>query len=217
MKEPLVIPWLDWEDPNPMPMRLPKAAIDAAAKRRGGVRPAPRDWRCIGKVDLQTRLDATIDARFAPEGNVRGVEVLEVTWADTLRDDARLRAVVAWLAAAMPLNPLLVCFFHVLPDCVDTRLAIAVPGRGVAFGKIWSHCGIIDFIPECRKNVAPNAITALAWANALFDAVTGDAETAALRKRLAEAEAKWRRAKTAEDKVRLRAEVLRLQSQVDDR
>lgn len=170
MDEPLLIAWLGAMDANPAPVRLPKKALAEAAERRGETL-AEADEAPIRRVVCQTRLDATIDAQFAAEGAIRGVEVVEVAWEASLRDTAQIRRVAEWLGAALRLNPVAVAFIHALDYGLDLRPAMIVPGRGVAVGAITAHNGLIAPLPVFWGEPALRATTAFAWANAAFDAL----------------------------------------------
>ena len=169
MDEEAFIAWLGMADTNPMSVRLTKKALTEAVERRGGVALPEKDWFAIKGVTCLTRLDATVNEHFAPEGKVRGVDVVEVTWDDSLKDTAQIRRVAEWLGKALTLNPVAVAFVHLMDSCIDIRPVMIVPGRGVAVGAITSHVGIISSLPAFWSSAAQEAATALAWANAAFD------------------------------------------------
>lgn len=160
------IAWLGIADPQSAEVRLTKKALAEAVERRGGAALPEKDWFAIKGVTCLTRLDATVGERFAPEGKVRGVDVVEVAWADSLKDTAQIRRVAEWLGKALTLNPVAVAFVHLLDYSIDIRPAMIVPGRGVAVGAITSHCGIVSSLPAFWSNAAQQATTASAWANA---------------------------------------------------
>ena len=163
-----LIAWLGIVDPQAAEVRLTKRALAEAVERRGGAALPEKDWPVIRGVTCLTRLDATVGERFAPEGKVRGVDVVEVAWADSLKDTAQIRRVAEWLGKALTLNPVAVAFVHLMDYCSDIRPAMIVPGRGVAVGAITSHCGIVSSLPAFWSNAAQEATTALAWAKAAF-------------------------------------------------
>ena len=163
------IAWLGIVDPQTAPVRLTKKALAEAVERRGGVPLPEKDAYAIRDVTCLTRLDATVGEYFAAEGKVRGVDVVEVAWGDTLKDTAQIRHVAAWLGAALTLNPVAVAFVHLMDYSIDIRPAMIVPGRGVAIGAITSHPGIISSLSAFWSNAAQEVKTALAWANAAFD------------------------------------------------
>ena len=165
------IAWLGIADPQPAEIRLTKKALAEAVARRGGVALPEKDWLAIKGVTCLTRLDATVDEHFAAEGKVRGVDVVEVAWDNTLKDTAQIRRVAEWLGKALTLNPVAVAFVRTLNYSIDIRPAMIVPGRGVAIGAITSHCGIISMLSVFWSNAAQQAETALAWANVAFDAL----------------------------------------------
>lgn len=164
-----LIAWLGIMDPQSAEVRLTKKALAEAVERRGGAALPEKDWPVIRGVTCLTRLDATVGERFAPEGKVRGVDVVEVAWGDSLKDTAQIRRVAAWLGKALTLNPVAVAFVHLLDYSIDIRPAMIVPGGDVAVGAITSHCGIISPLPAFWSSAAQEATTALAWAKAAFD------------------------------------------------
>ena len=190
------IAWIGLSDANPAAVRLTKKAVAEAAARRGAEPLPEEDWSLIEGIVCQTRLDSTIDAHFAAEGKVRGVEVVEVRWREPPRETARLRRVAAWLGAAMPLNPLAIAFIHEAGRVTDLRPAMAVPGRGVAVGGSASHHGAVAFLPAFWTPPAFDAPTALAWANAAFDALAIEERLAAIEAELATLDAQRTRGKT---------------------
>ena len=161
-----LIAWLGIMDPQSAEVRLTKKALAEAVERRGGAALPEKDAHAIRGVTCLTRLDATVDEHFAPEGKVRGVDVVEVAWADSLKDTAQIRRVAEWLGKALTLNPMAVAFVHLMDYCSDIRPAMIVPGRGVAVGAITSHCGIVSPLPAFWSNAAQSAKTASAWADA---------------------------------------------------
>ena len=164
-----LIAWLGIVDPQSAEVRLTKKALAEAVERRGGAALPEKDWFAIKGVTCLTRLDATVDEHFAPEGKVRGVDVVEVAWADSLKDTAQIRRVAEWLGKALTLNPVAVAFVHLMDYCIDIRPAVIVPGGGVAVGAITSHYGIVSTLPAFWSNAVQQATTASAWANAAFD------------------------------------------------
>lgn len=164
-----LIAWLGIVDSQAAEVRLTKKALAEAVERRGGAALPEKDWPVIRGVTCLTRLDATVDEHFAPEGKVRGVDVVEVAWDDSLKDTAQIRRVAEWLGKALTLNPVAVAFVHLMDYSIDIRPAMIVPGRGVAVGAITSHCGIVSSLPAFWSNAAQEATTALAWAKAAFD------------------------------------------------
>lgn len=163
------IAWLGIADPQAAEVRLTKRALAEAVERRGGAALPEKDWPVIRGVTCLTRLDATVDEHFAPEGKVRGVDVVEVAWDDSLKDTAQIRRVAEWLGKALTLSPVVVAFVHLMDYCIDIRPAMIVPGGDVAVGAITSHYGIISSLPAFWSNAAQEATTALAWAKAAFD------------------------------------------------
>lgn len=202
--------WLGLVDANPAPIRLAKKDLAEAAERRGGAPLAERDARPIRGVTCPTRLDATIDARFAAEGRVRGVDVLEVVWCDSLKDTAQIRRVAAWLGKALALNPVAVAFFHVLDFCIDVRPAMIVPGRGVAVGAITSHNGIIDTLPAFWSGAALAATTAQAWADAAFDNLRAEERLEAIKQEMATLNDRRARARTDAERMEIHRDLKRL-------
>lgn len=162
------IAWLGIVDPQSAEVRLTKKALAEAVERRGGAALSEKDAYAIRGVTCLTRLDTTVDEHFAPEGKVRGVDVVEVEWSDTLKDTAQIRRVAEWLGKALTLNPVAVAFVHLMDYCSDIRPAMIVPGRGVAVGAITSHDGIVSTLPAFWSNAVQQATTASAWANAAF-------------------------------------------------
>ena len=163
------IAWLGIADPQSAEVRLTKKALAEAVERRGGVALLEKDWFAIKGVTCLTRLDATVNEHFAPEGKVRGVDVVEVAWDETLRGTAQIRRVAEWLGKALTLNPVAVAFVHLMDYCIDIRPAMIVPGCDVAVGAITSHYGIVSSIPAFWSSAAQQAATASAWAKAAFD------------------------------------------------
>lgn len=163
------IAWLGIVDPQTAEVRLTKKALTEAVERRGGALLPEKDRLAIQGVTCLTRLDATVDEHFAPEGKVRGVDVVEVAWDDSLKDTAQIRRVAEWLGKALTLSPVAVAFVHLMDYCIDIRPAMIVPGGDVAVGAITSHYGIISSLPAFWSNAAQEATTALAWAKAAFD------------------------------------------------
>lgn len=161
-----LIAWLGIMDPQSAEVRLTKKALAEAVERRGGAALPEKDWFAIKGVTCLTRLDATVDEHFAPEGKVRGVDVVEVAWSDSLKDMAQIRRVAEWLGKALTLNPVAVAFVHLMDYSIDIRPAMIVSGRGVAVGAITSHCGIVSPLPAFWSNAAQSAKTASAWADA---------------------------------------------------
>lgn len=161
-----LIAWLGIMDPQSAEVRLTKKALAEAVERRGGAALPEKDAHAIRGVTCLTRLDATVDEHFAPEGKVRGVDVVEVAWADSLKDTAQIRRVAEWLGKALTLNPVAVAFVHLMDYCSDIRPAMIVPGRGVVVGAITSHCGIVSPLPAFWSNAAQSAKTTSAWADA---------------------------------------------------
>lgn len=164
-----LIAWLGIVDPQAAEVRLTKKALAEAVERRGGAALPEKDWFAIKGVTCLTRLDSTVDEHFAPEGKVRGVDVVEVAWSDSLKDTAQVRRVAEWLGKALTLNPVAVAFVHLMDYSIDIRPAMIVPGGDVAVGAITSHYGIISSLPAFWSNAAQEATTALAWAKAAFD------------------------------------------------
>lgn len=164
-----LIAWLGIVDSQAAEVRLTKKALAEAVERRGGAALPEKDWPVIRGVTCLTRLDATVDEHFAPEGKVRGVDVVEVAWDDSLKDTAQIRRVAEWLGKALTLSPVVVAFVHLMDYCIDIRPAMIVPGGDVAVGAITSHYGIISSLPAFWSNAAQEATTALAWAKAAFD------------------------------------------------
>ena len=164
-----LIAWLGIMDPQSAEVRLTKKALAEAVERRGGAALPEKDRLAIQGVTCLTRLDATVDEHFAPEGKVRGVDVVEVAWDNTLKDTAQIRRVAEWLGKALTLNPVAVAFVRTLNYSIDIRPAMIVPGGDVAVGAITSHYGIISSLPAFWSNAAQEATTALAWAKAAFD------------------------------------------------
>ena len=162
------IAWLGIADPQSAEVRLTKKALAEAVERRGGVALPEKDWFAIKGVTCLTRLDSTVDEHFAPEGKVRGVDVVEVAWSDSLKDTAQVRRVAEWLGKALTLNPVAVAFVHLMDYSIDIRPAMIVPGGGVAVGAITSHCGIVSTLPAFWSGAAQRATTAAAWADAAF-------------------------------------------------
>lgn len=202
--------WLGLVDANPAPIRLAKKDLAEAAERRGGADLAEKEARPIRGVVCRTRLDATIDARFAAEGRVRGVDVVEVRWADSLKDTAQIRRVAEWLGKALTLNPVAVAFFHVLDFCVDVRPAMIVPGRGVAVGAITSHNGIIDTLPAFWSDAALAATTAQAWADAAFDSLRAEERLEAIKQEMATLNDRRARARTDAERMAIHRDLKRL-------
>ena len=163
------IAWLGIADPQSAEVRLTKKALTEAVERRGGALLPEKDRLAIQGVTCLTRLDATVDEHFAAEGKVRGVDVVEVAWDDSLKDTAQIRRVAEWLGKALTLSPVAVAFVHLMDYCIDIRPAMIVPGGDVAVGAITSHYGIISSLPAFWSNAAQEATTALAWAKAAFD------------------------------------------------
>ena len=161
-----LIAWLGIVDPQAAEVRLTKRALAEAVERRGGAALPEKDWPVIRGVTCLTRLDATVGERFAPEGKVRGVDVVEVAWGDSLKDTAQIRRVAEWLGKALTLNPVAVAFVHLMDYCSDIRPAMIVPGGDVAVGAITSHCGIVSAIPAFWSSAAQEVKTASAWADA---------------------------------------------------
>lgn len=181
-----LIAWLGIMDPQSAEVRLTKKALAEAVERRGGAALPEKDAHAIRGVTCLTRLDATVDEHFAPEGKVRGVDVVEVAWADSLKDTAQIRRVAEWLGKALTLNPVAVAFVHLMDYCIDIRPAMIVPGRGVAVGAITSHCGIVSSLPAFWSNAAQQATTASAWANAAFESLKIEERIEAIEQEIAE-------------------------------
>ena len=181
-----LIAWLGIVDPQAAEVRLTKRALAEAVERRGGAALPEKDWPVIRGVTCLTRLDATVGERFAPEGKVRGVDVVEVAWGDSLKDTAQIRRVAAWLGKALTLNPVAVAFVHLLDYSIDIRPAMIVPGGDVAVGAITSHCGIISPLPAFWSSAAQQATTASAWAKAAFESLKIEERIEAIEQEIAE-------------------------------
>lgn len=220
MAEPLSLPLLGLEDPAPAPVRLTQKAVRAAAERRG-VPCAAKDWAPVRAIVCQTRLDAFLDPRFAPEGACRGIDAVEVTWAGPLRDDAPLRAVALALDAALRLDRTLVCFLATAPHsgrgvvapCRETRLAVPREGE-VILDEVWSHGNALSALPIFDDPALRAAQGIDAWHAALFDALRRrarrprlEATLASLRRQLAKS-ADWQEATRLRERLKaLKAEL----------
>ena len=198
-----LIAWLGIMDPQSAEVRLTKKALAEAVERRGGAALPEKDARAIRGVTCLTRLDATVGERFAPEGKVRGVDVVEVAWADSLKDTAQIRRVAEWLGKALTLNPVAVAFVHLMDYCSDIRPAMIVPGRGVAVGAITSHCGIVSTLPAFWSNAAQEATTALAWAKAAFAYLKIEERIEEIDQEIAELNKQRDRARTDAERMEL--------------
>lgn len=213
MADPLRIDWLGVEDPAPAPIRLTQKAVRAAAESRG-VPCAERDWAPVRGIVCQTRLDATLDPRFAPEGSCRGIDAVEVRWAETLRDEAPLRAVALALDAALRLDRLVVCFLHALPQCLDTRLAVPLHGD-VALDRIYSHCGIVSCLPCFQEERLQAAASFSQWHDTLFDFLKNDADRLRLECEYDRLQAAMRRERDFAQKNALRKRLLEVKAALD--
>ena len=198
-----LIAWLGIVDPQSAEVRLTKKALAEAVERRGGAALPEKDARAIRGVTCLTRLDATVGERFAPEGKVRGVDVVEVAWADSLKDTAQFRRVAEWLGKALTLNPVAVAFVHLMDYCIDIRPAMIVPGRGVAVGAITSHCGIVSSLPAFWSNAAQQATTASAWANAALAYLQIEERIEAIDQEIAELNRQRDRARTDAERMEI--------------
>ena len=197
------IGWLGLEDANPAPVRLTKKALAEAVERRGGAALPEKDARAIRGVTCLTRLDATVDEHFAPEGKVRGVDVVEVAWDDSLKDTAQIRRVAEWLDKSLTLSPVAGALVHLMDYCIDIRPAMIVPGRGVAVGAITSHCGIVSSLPAFWSNAAQQATTASAWANAALAYLQIEERIEAIDQEIAELNRQRDRARTDAERMEI--------------
>ncbi len=214
MDKELYIPWLGMSDSHPASIRLPKHALKRAAEQRGA--PAPESaWMNVRSVTCLTRLDATLDARFQPEGSCRGIDVLEVKWSDTLRDEKALSAIALALDAAIPLDRTFVCFIHVTRDTVDTRLVVCREGK-VAFDKIWSHAGIMSYLPVFGDDALQKATSISSWHNALFSLLHTANERDRLQQQLNTLRGAMTREKDFGKKTELRAQLLATQQHLKE-
>lgn len=198
-----LIAWLGIMDPQSAEVRLTKKALAEAVERRGGAVLPEKDAHAIRGVTCLTRLDATVDEHFAPEGKVRGVDVVEVAWADSLKDTAQIRRVAEWLGKALTLNPVAVAFVHLLDYSIDIRPAMIVPGGDVAVGAITSHCGIVSPLPAFWSNAAQSATTASAWANAALAYLQIEERIEAIDQEIAELNRQRDRARTDAERMEI--------------
>lgn len=198
-----LIAWLGIMDPQSAEVRLTKRALAEAVERRGGAALPEKDARAIRGVTCLTRLDATVGERFAPEGKVRGVDVVEVAWADSLKDTAQIRRVAEWLGKALTLNPVAVAFVHLMDYSIDIRPAMIVPGGDVAVGAITSHCGIVSSLPAFWSSAAQQATTALAWANAALAYLQIEERIEAIDQEIAELNRQRDRARTDAERMEI--------------
>ena len=209
-----LIAWLGIVDPQSAEVRLTKKALAEAVERRGGAALPEKDAHAIRGVTCLTRLDATVDEHFAPEGKVRGVDVVEVAWADSLKDTAQIRRVAEWLGKALTLNPVAVAFVHLMDYCSDIRPAMIVPGRGVAVGAITSHCGIVSPLPAFWSNAAQSAKTASAWADAALAYLQIEERIEEIEQEIAELNRQRNRARTDAERMEIHR---RLRELADER
>ena len=198
-----LIEWLGIADSQSAEVRLTKKALAEAVERRGGAALPEKDWLAIRGVTCLTRLDATVDEHFAPEGKVRGVDVVEVAWTESLKDTAQIRRVAAWLGKALTLNPVAVAFVHLMDYCIDIRPAMIVPGSGVAVGAITSHCGIVSTLPAFWSGAAQRATTAAAWADAAFAYLQIEERIDAIDRRIADLNKQRDRARTDAERMEI--------------
>ena len=204
------IGWLGLEDANPAPVRLTKKALAGAVERRRGAALAEKDAHAIRSVVCRTRLDATIDERFAASGRVRGVDVVEVAWEASLKDAGQIRRVAEWLGKALTLNPVAVAFLHPLDFCIDIRPAMILPGGKVVVGAIVSHNGVISSLPAFWSNAALEATTAQAWADAAFDALRTEERLEAIDREIAALNDRRNRARTDAERMDIHRDLRRL-------
>ena len=204
------IGWLGLEDANPAPVRLTKKALAGAVERRRGAVLAEKDAHAIRSVVCRTRLDATIDERFAASGRVRGVDVVEVAWEASLKDAGQIRRVAEWLGKALTLNPVAVAFLHPSGFCVDIRPAMILPGGKVAVGACSLHRDALAALPAFWTDAALGATTALAWAQAAFDALRTEERLEAIDREIAALNDRRNRARTDAERMDIHRELRQL-------
>lgn len=186
--KPLHIAWLSVVDKAPASVWLPKKALAEAAERRGASALDKTDSASIRRVVCQTRLDETLHARYAADGKVRGVEVVEVAWDAPLKDTAQIRRVATWLGHALRLNPVAVAFIHPMGYCTEIRPALILPekdGPKVTVGALTAHNGIVSTLPVFWTDAGLAATTALGWAHAAFSALHREERLDEIRERRA--------------------------------
>lgn len=204
------IGWLGLEDANPAPVRLTKKALAEAVERRRGAALAEKDAHAIRSVVCRTRLDATVDEHFAASGRVRGVDVVEVGWEESLKDAGQIRRVAEWLGKALTLNPVAVAFLHPSDFCIDIRPAMILPGGKVAVGACSLHRDALAALPAFWTDAALEATTALAWAQAAFDRLGAEERLEAIDREIAELNDRRNRARTDAERMDIHRDLRRL-------
>ncbi len=153
--------WLGLES-STQTTHLSRDEIMCLAGRRNVFLPKETLKHIVGVKHLMT-----LDSAFLRTENQCTIDVFEVCWDTTLKDNAGLASVAYSIMAAHRIRRALICFFHVTPDTVDTRLVI-VRDDAVSLDGIVSHCGVISMLPIFYNRYLRAAVTLEAWHDAFF-------------------------------------------------
>lgn len=216
-----IITWLNNLEESVPPLRIPKVRLG----KLPGLDPSAKGAvEAIATIEVVTRLDLTNMPTFHPEGDVRGIDVLEVSFKPTsdFPEEKALTALAIGLGTLLPLNPLLILFRQPSEDNAYITACLAVPRQkgdndvvALDIRGSWPQ-GKVGTIPAVEQAFARSQ-GIFDWHRTLHEHLLQANDNYALREEIAKLERKLSRVKGFDEQRKIRAQLMDKKAELQNR